>query len=71
MDAFLEGDQKRGEDNIQKADLFLEKTRDIDESKHKSVGYGYDHRFEGECIIGSSLIFQGMVIHGAFFQIPG
>jgi len=33
------------------------------------VGYGCDHRFEGDALIGSSLIYQDQMIHSAFFKL--
>jgi len=40
----------------------------VDE-KHKSVGYGWDHRLEGPQIVGSALTYQDQVIHMALFQM--
>lgn len=35
--------------------------------KHKSLGEGWDYRFESNQILGSALIYQDNLVHGAFF----
>lgn len=64
--ALLENMDEKKNDNITD---FLLKTRNSSESKHKSIGYGYDHRYKEESLIGSSLIYQNNVIHTAFFKL--
>ncbi|WP_342451650.1 ARPP-1 family domain-containing protein [Methanobacterium petrolearium] len=60
------GDAKfNGLDN---AKLFLDNVRLSMDEKHKSVGYGCDHRLEGPGVVGSSLTCKDQVIHAAFFS---
>lgn len=68
MDALL---QKKNE-NETSADMaksFIEEATRCEEKKYESIGHGYDHRFEGKTIVGSSLVFQEKVIHMAFFRV--
>lgn len=51
-----------------KAKSFIEEIKDSGESKYKSIGHGWDHRFESKTISGSALVCQGEVIHGSFFR---
>lgn len=51
-----------------KAQTFLDEVRLSMGEKHKSVGYGWDHRLEGPSVVGSSLTYQDQVIHTAFFK---
>ena len=39
------------------------------EEKFKSIGHGWDHRFERPTIVGSTLVHHEKVIHMAFFKI--
>lgn len=54
--------------NSDKAIKFIKGVIKSDESKHKSVGYGFDYRFAGDSFIGSSLVYNGEVIHASFFR---
>lgn len=54
--------------NSDKAIEFIKDVIKSDESKHKSVGYGFDYRFVGDSFIGSSLVYNGDVIHASFFR---
>ena len=38
------------------------------ETKYKSVGHGWDHRFESDSVLGSDLVRQHEVIHASFFK---
>ncbi|HEY0195975.1 MAG TPA: DUF6569 family protein [Methanobacterium sp.] len=70
VDVILSPDpEKQGKDVIQEAKEFVDRTKKSSESRHKSVGYGCDHRFDGEKLIGSSLIVEGKVIYSAFFNL--
>lgn len=51
-----------------KAKLFLDNVKLSMDEKHKSVGYGCDHRLEGPGLVGSSLTYNDQVIHVAFFS---
>ena len=67
----LVGKQREKVDNgsTEKARMFIEQSRQCKEEKFKSVGHGWDHRFEGSTIVGSALVHQEKVIHMAFFGI--
>lgn len=54
--------------SVDKARAFIEGASACDEKRYESVGYGYDHRFEGKMTVGSSLVYQEKVIHMAFFR---
>ena len=64
-----EADKKLNKNKLKEAKLFLEISKKSKETLHKSVGYGCDHRFEGDSLIGSSLIYQDQMIHSAFFKL--
>jgi hypothetical protein len=67
----LEAILMEGEDGFNgrdKAKSFLDEARLSIDEKHKSVGYGWDHRLEGPGILGSSLTHQEQVIHTALFR---
>jgi len=55
--------------SVEKARTFIEEARQCKEEKFKSVGHGWDHRFEGPTIVGSALVHQEKVIHTAFFRM--
>lgn len=70
MDAITKEPSKKLKKNkLKEAKLFLEISKKSEETRHKSVGYGCDHRFEGDSLIGSSLIYQDQMIHSAFFKL--
>ncbi|MBN2366979.1 MAG: hypothetical protein JXL67_12485 [Calditrichaeota bacterium] len=48
---------------------FLKKTETCQEKKYQSVGYGWDHRYDGDDLVGSALVYNNTVIHMAFFSI--
>ena len=68
MDVLL---QKKNGDKVSvaKAKSFIQKAAQCEEKRYESIGYGWDHRFEGKTIVGSSLVYQEKVIHKAFFKI--
>jgi len=39
------------------------------ESRHKSIGHGYDYRYEGDTCVGSALVYRKVMIHAAFFAV--
>ena len=67
MDALLQQGEKGDTGSVDVGRAFIEKTRQCKEEKFKSVGHGWDHRFEGSTIVGSALVHQEKVIHTAFF----
>ena len=46
----------------------IEEAGQCKEEKFKSVGHGWDHRFEGKGMVGSALVHEEKVIHMAFFS---
>jgi hypothetical protein len=70
MDALLQQQREKVDNgSTEKARMFIEQARQCKEEKFKSVGHGWDHRFEGSTIVGSALVHQEKVIHMAFFWI--
>jgi hypothetical protein len=69
MDALLSRSDKNGEPSIDKARSFIGEAAQCEEKKFKSIGHGWDHRFEGKDLVGSSLVHQEKVIHLAFFKM--
>ena len=69
MDAVLQKKKKGDGPSIDKAKAFIEGATECEGKRYKSVGHGWDHRFEGKTIVGSSLVYQEKVIHMAFFKI--
>lgn len=69
MEAILAKKGEQKEVSVQTAKAFLEGTSGCSEKKYKSVGLGWDHRFEGEKIVGSALEHEDHVIHMAFFPM--
>lgn len=61
-------DKKTKSLNAEMAQKFLKEIMECDESKNKSVGYGYDYRFASDSYIGSSLVCMDEVIHVSFFK---
>lgn len=51
-----------------KSKQFIKEIYESNESKLKSIGHGWDHRFESESVLGSALICQNEVIHASFFK---
>jgi len=68
MDALLQQRERGDNGLLEKAKSFIEGVRQCKEEKFKSVGHGWDHRFEGKGMVGSSLVHEDNVIHMAFFS---
>jgi len=68
MDALL--DKKRVR-KVKQADAerFLREITECQEQKYKSVGLGWDYRFEAPQKVGSALVSDESIIHMAFFAI--
>ncbi len=67
LDALVNKDKKI-ELDANKAKKFIKDIQECNESKHKSVGYGWDYRFASDSFIGSALLYQDQVIHASFFK---
>ena len=48
---------------------FLQDVLSCEDTKHKSVGLGWDYRFEGKEKVGSALVHEDKIIHMAFFTL--
>lgn len=72
MDAVLGNkDNKSSSGNTglkKKSKQFIKQISKSNESKLKSIGHGWDHRFESDSVSGSALICQSEVIHASFFK---
>lgn len=69
MEALLEKERGVPEVTVGAARAFLEAAAQCAGQTYKSVGLGWDHRFEAETMVGSMLECDGHVIHAAFFPI--
>lgn len=56
---------------LKAAKTLIVQARGVSEHRHKSVGHGWDHRFMGDRLVGSSLQYRNQVIHAAFFVDEG
>jgi len=69
IDALLQKPDDGSKASTEAAKAFIKEASSCDEKKYESVGYGWDHRFEGDKIVGSALVYGKTVIHTAFFRI--
>lgn len=69
MDALLQKGERADNGSVEKARKFVEEAQQCKEEKFKSVGHGWDHRYEGPTVVGSALVHEEKVIHMAFFRI--
>jgi len=69
MDALLQKEGKSGKVSVDKAKAFLKEAAMCKENKYKSIGHGWDYRFEAKTIVGSALVYRKRVVHTAFFRI--
>lgn len=67
IDALIRQEKVNEVPSLDKAKAFVEETAGCEEKRYESIGHGWDHRFEGKTIVGSSLVYQEKVIHMAFF----
>ena len=59
---------KKNSISIKNGKSFLKKISSCYEDKFKSPGYGWDCRYEGNGLVGSSLHVDGNIIHTSFFS---
>lgn len=69
MEALLRKKPLTERPETEKAKKFIKEATKCEEKKYKSVGKGWDHRYEGKEIVGSVLKLRKKVIHKAFFRI--
>jgi hypothetical protein len=70
LDALIQTEDKENKefDVSKKAKKFIKDITTCSESKHSSVGYGWDYRFANDSFVGSALLFKNQVIHASFFK---
>ncbi len=68
MDALLQKKKDADKASVDQAKSFIKEATQCEEKRYESIGHGWDHRFEGRTIVGSSLVYQEKVIHMAFFR---
>lgn len=69
MEALLDKKKKTIQPLVAIAYGFFQDVTSCEETQHKSVGLGVDHRFEGKEKVGSALVHEDNVIHMAFFTL--
>jgi hypothetical protein len=69
IDAILQKTKLKETPDLIKAQEFIGKTQKCKEKKYESVGKGWDFRYDGKTLVGSTLKFGKKVIHMAFFVI--
>ena len=68
MDALLQKTNGRRKATLDDARTFVKETQSCLEKKFKSAGLGWDYRFEGGTLVGSSLVHDEAAVHTAFFR---
>ncbi len=62
----------KSEDQLKAAAAaFLDQAARAREHRHKSIGHGWDHRFNHGGLVGSALQYRKQVVHMAFFADDG
>jgi hypothetical protein len=69
MEALLHNKKIEKIPAVDKASDFLKEIQKSKEKKYRSVGIGWDYRYEGEKIVGTALKAGKKIIHMAFFRI--
>ncbi|MFO7980933.1 MAG: DUF6569 family protein [Candidatus Aminicenantes bacterium] len=69
MEAVLLKNGKEVKNGMKKAKDFINQVTGCEGKKYESAGSGWDHRFEGDEIVGSALVYGRNVIHAAFFKM--
>ncbi len=69
MEAVLDQKEKGKDASVDVAKSFVAAAAGCSERKYKSVGLGWDYRFEAERLVGSALEHEAHVIHTAFFPM--
>ena len=69
MEAMLEGKKKEKPVSQDAVRAFLDTAVRTTGTRFKSVGLGFDHRFEASELVGSALEHEGTVIHAALFGV--
>ncbi len=69
LEAIFDKKKKTVTPSVEAARGFLGEIAQCNEKKYKSVGLGWDYRFEMPHKVGSGLEYDGHVIHTAFFHM--
>ena len=69
MDAIIDKCSSDYEIDTRNARLFLDKILRSEEKKFKSIGHGWDYRFNGNGVVGSALLYGTVPAHLAFFNV--
>lgn len=68
MDALLQKTEKSNKQYLHQARAFLKEATLSQEKKYRSIGHGWDYRFEGKAIVGTALIYRKKVIYISFYR---
>ena len=68
MDALLQKKSDHRTATLDDARAFVKETQSCSQKKFKSAGLGWDVRFEGGTLVGSSLVHDETAVHTAFFR---
>src|ERR1035437_2171900 len=68
MDALLQKQSSLRKATLDDARAFVKETQSCSQKKFKSAGLGWDVRFEGGTLVGSSLVHDETAVHTAFFR---
>jgi len=68
IDALLQKTNGSLKASLDDARTFVKETQSCSEKRYKSTGLGWDFRFEGNTLVGSSLEHDSTVVHAAFFR---
>lgn len=69
MDALLEKNGGVDKPSLKEATAFLDEIKTCHGERFESVGYGWDHRYQTDTLVGSALTHEEQVIHVAFFRL--
>jgi len=69
LEALIMNNKETDDSLVNIARFFLEETKTCEEEKYSSIGHGWDFRYKGRYIVGSSLVHEDKVIHSAFFRV--
>jgi len=68
LEALLRSGEGAVVDPSSQARAFLAEAAQAKGKRFKSVGHGWDHRIQGDNLVGSALTYRNTVIHAAFFR---
>jgi len=71
MDAILQETEVSKAMDLAKAQQFIDDITECEVNRYKSVGHGWDLRYEGKKVFGSALEYRNGMVHMAFFSANG